>query len=35
MDIKEIIETACEVKDISYEKMEAVTDENYENLFVL
>ena len=34
-DIKEIIQTACEVKNITYEKMERVTDENYERLFVL
>lgn len=34
-DIKEIIETACEVKDVTYEKMEKITDENYEKLFVL
>jgi len=34
-DIKEIMQTACEVKNITYEKMERVTDENYERLFVL
>jgi len=34
-DIKEIIETACEIKNVSYEKMETITDENYERLFVL
>ena len=34
-DIKEIIQTACEVKDVTYEKMEAITDENYEKLFIL
>lgn len=34
-DIKEIIQTACEVKNVPYEKMEAITDENYEKLFVL
>ncbi len=34
-DIKEIIQMACEVKNTTYEKMERVTDENYERLFVL
>ena len=34
-DIKEIITTACEVKGVSYEKMEKISDENYERLFVL
>ncbi len=34
-DIKEIIQTACEVKNVTYEKMENITDENYERLFVL
>jgi len=34
-DIKEILEMVCEVKNIPYNKMEAITDENYERLFVL
>lgn len=34
-DIKEVMETACEVKSVTYEKIEKVTDDNYERLFVL
>jgi len=32
-DIKEIMEVAAEVKDVSFEYLERVTDENYSNLF--
>ncbi len=31
--IKEIIEKACEIKNISYSKMESITDQNYLTLF--
>lgn len=34
-DVKEILEVICEVKDIPYNKMEAIVDDNYERLFVL
>jgi TatD DNase family protein len=33
-DVREIMEVAAEVKDISIEKLEAITDENYEALFL-
>ncbi len=32
--VKEIIEKACEIKNIPYEKLESVTDENYLTLFL-
>jgi TatD DNase family protein len=32
-DIREIMEVACQVKNLSMEKLEKVTDENYRNLF--
>ena len=33
-DVIEIMQVAAEVKDISIEKLEAITDENYETLFL-
>jgi TatD DNase family protein len=33
-DIREIIQVAAEIKDISIEQLERITDENYENLFI-
>lgn len=33
-DIREIMQVACEVKDISMEKLEAITDESYQALFL-
>ena len=32
--VKEIMEKACEIKNIPYEKLESVTDENYLTLFL-
>lgn len=33
-DIREIMQVACEVKGLSMEKLEAITDESYQNLFL-
>ncbi len=33
-DVKEIMQVATEIKNISYEKLESITDENYTNLFL-
>lgn len=32
--IREIMQVACEIKNISMEKLEAITDENYQQLFL-
>lgn len=33
-DIREIMQVACDIKNISMEKLEAITDESYQQLFV-